>query len=178
MEDDQDRPNQPPGGWQPSGGAGGRGGPPGGGPPDEDPTDPSDSSSSESDDRKKKKKKEKKVNASDYLKKKFGELPIKEEPEDVEEKKKKTMRDLRNSLSGFQQGAGVDLVGLIEAIGKITKPDKVDSTKDLTLPDYHRGPRPMDQLLGNLLGLGGQEHPTVHHQQVSQAQDSLQGASI
>ena len=64
-------------------------------------------------------------------------MPIKEEPEDVEEKRKKTMRDLRNSLSGFQQGAGVDLVGLIEAIGKITKPDKVDSTKDLTLPDYH-----------------------------------------
>ncbi len=86
--DDQDQPNQPPGGWQPSGGAGGWGGPPGGGPPDEDPTDPSDLSSSESDDRrkkKKKKKKEKKANASDYLKKKFGELPIKEEPEDVEE---------------------------------------------------------------------------------------------
>ena len=31
----------------------------------------------------------------------------------------------------------MDLVGLIEAIGKITKPEKVDSTKDLTLPDYH-----------------------------------------
>ena len=65
------------------------------------------------------------------------------------------MRDLRNSLSGFQQGARVDLVGLIEAIGKITKPEKVDSTKDLTLPDYYGDPRPMDQLLGDLHGLGG-----------------------
>ena len=31
----------------------------------------------------------------------------------------------------------MDLVGLIEAIGKITQPEKVDLTKDLTLPDYH-----------------------------------------
>ena len=134
QNDDEDQPNRPQevGNLQVVREAGA--GPPGGGPPDKN---PSDASFSDSEDQRKKKKKEKKANASDYLKKKFGELPIKEEPEEAEEKRKKTMRDLRNSLSGFQQGAGVDLVGLLEAIGKITKREKVDSTKDLTLSDYH-----------------------------------------
>ena len=67
----------------------------------------------------------------------------------------------------------MDLVGLIEAIGKITKPDKVDSTKDLTLPDHHGDLGPMDELLGDLHGLGGQKHPIVYHQQVPQTPDSL-----
>ena len=44
------------------------------------------------------------ANASDYLKKKFGELPVKEEPEYVEEKRKKTMRDLRNLIEWIPTG--------------------------------------------------------------------------
>ena len=100
---------------------------------------------------------------SDYLKKKFGELPMKEEPEEVEEKRRKTMRDLRNSLCGFQQGAGVDLVGLIEAIRKITKPEKVDST----LPDYHGDLTQWTNFWAIFTTLVGQKLQLVHHQQVS-----------
>ena len=65
---------------------------PGGGPPDEDPTDPSDwfffRTRRPEEEEEEEEGKESEC-TSDYLKKKFGELTIKEEPEEAEEKRKR-----------------------------------------------------------------------------------------
>ena len=135
--EDRDQPDKPPGGWQPSGGR--RMGRPTGRwtPPMMIYLTPQTllPRNQKTKRRKGRRRRRRKKGKRERLPQKFGEPPIKVEPDEADEKRKKTINKLRNSLGNFQQGAGIDLVGLIKAIGKITKPEKVDSTKDLTLPD-------------------------------------------